>query len=266
VELARNCDVAIVVVGTTEEVESEGFDRSTLSLPGHQDELVWAVRAANPATVVVVNSGGPVLMPWRADVPAVLLGWFAGQEAGHGLADVLFGKTEPGGRLPTTWPADETWLPSVTPVDGVLAYAEGLGVGYRGRLASGTRPAYWFGHGLGYTSWSYEELVIPERAAAGQPVRARVLLRNTGFRPGGEVVQVYLSRVDGVVERPERWLAGFVRVTAEPSQTVTARVELPARAFQHWSDGGWRTESGRFTVLAGRSAADLRLAGVIAVG
>jgi beta-glucosidase len=265
VELARASDVAVVVVGTTEEVESEGFDRTTLALPGRQDELVWAVRAANPHTVVVVNSGGPVLMPWRADVPAILLGWFAGQEAGHGLADVLFGRVEPGGRLPTTWPADERGLAPVAPVGGVLRYDEGLAVGYRGWLASGRRPAYWFGHGLGYTSWSYVELVLPPRVPAGSSATVRVRLANDGSRAGGEVVQVYLSRVDSAVERPERWLAGYARVSAGPGESVTARVSLPARAFQHWTPGGWVTEPGRYTVLAGRSVSDVRLVGVIEI-
>ena len=111
VALAAERDAAIVVVGTTDEIESEGFDRTTLALPGRQDELVRAAAAANPATVVVVNSGGPVELPWRPSVPAVLLGWFPGEQAGHGLADVLFGAVEPGGRLPTTWPVTQADVP-----------------------------------------------------------------------------------------------------------------------------------------------------------
>ena len=141
---ARACDVAVVVVGTTEEVESEGFDRTTLALPGRQDELVRRVAAANPRTVVVVNAGSPVELPWADDVAAVLLAWFPGQEAGHALADVLLGVTEPGGRLPTTWPVVAADCPvlDTTPAGGVLAYDEGVFIGYRAWERAGVAPRY----------------------------------------------------------------------------------------------------------------------------
>ena len=125
VALAGAADAAVIVVGTTEEVESEGFDRDSLALPGRQDELVRRVAGANPDTIVVVNGGAPVLLPWAEDVAAVLLAWFPGQEFGNALADVLLGGAEPGGRLPTTWPADERGLPSTRPVDGVLTTTRG---------------------------------------------------------------------------------------------------------------------------------------------
>ncbi|MET8984842.1 glycoside hydrolase family 3 C-terminal domain-containing protein [Nonomuraea wenchangensis] len=261
VELAGSCDVAVVVVGTTEQAESEGVDRETLALPEGQDELVRAVAAANPATVVVVNSGGPVAMPWRKEAAAVLVSWFPGEEGGNGLADVLLGRAEPGGRLPTTW-ADRALAPTV-PEQGVLEYAEGPHIGYRGWLREQDSPAYWFGHGLGYTTWAYEGLWAPERVAPGRPVRVRVRLRNTGRRAGREVVQVYLARPQDH-ERPVRWLAGFAAVTAGPGEQVEAVVEVPARAFQHWA-GAWRTAEGEVSVLAGRSAADLPLEAVITV-
>ncbi|GII01808.1 glycoside hydrolase family 3 C-terminal domain-containing protein [Planobispora takensis] len=260
VELARTCDAAVVVVGTTEEIESEGFDREHLELPGRQNELVRAVAAVCPDTVVVVNSGGPVTLPWREEVPAVLLSWFPGQEAGHGLADVLFGVAEPGGRLPTTW--SESALFSTVPEDGVLTYGEGLDIGYRAWLRESTPPVYWFGHGLGYTSWSYESLTVPELITPDAPLTVRVRLRNTGGRAGREVVQVYLSRPETAVTRPVRWLAGYAAAVAEPGETVEVAVGIRPRAFQYWSAeaGGWRLEEGAFTVLAGRSAADLPLA------
>jgi hypothetical protein len=131
IALAAGSDVAVVVVGTTAEVESEGFDRTSLALPGRQDELIRKVAAANPRTVVVVNSGAPVLLPWADQVAAVLLTWFWRAEPGNALADVLLGEAEPGGRLPTTWPASEDGLPSAQPDDGVLTYTEGLFIGYR---------------------------------------------------------------------------------------------------------------------------------------
>jgi beta-glucosidase len=253
---ARESDVAVVVVSTTDAIESEGRDRHSLALPGEQDALVRAVLAANPNTVVVVNSGGPVLLPWREDVAAVLLTWFPGQEGGNGLADVLFGDSEPGGRLPTTWPGLESDVPvkDFLPVAGSLPYEEGLDVGYRAWAVSGVAPAYWFGHGLGYTTWDYEEARV-ERDVV------RVRLRNTGDRAGREVVQVYLSRPDSGVARPERWLAGFAAVTAEPGQSVEALVRIQRRAISHWA-GTWVVEPGAFTVLIGPNAGDtpLRLA------
>ncbi|GGS63844.1 glycosyl hydrolase [Planobispora rosea] len=266
VELARTCDLAVVVVGTTEEIESEGFDREHLDLPGRQNDLVRAVAAACPDTVVIVNSGGPVVMPWREEVPAVLLSWFPGQEAGHGLADVLLGAAEPGGRLPTTW--SERALFSTVPEDGVLTYEEGLHIGYRAWLREPAPPAYWFGYGLGYTSWSYEDLSVPRQVAPGTPLTVRVRLRNTGERAGREVVQVYLSRPGTEVNRPARWLAGFAAATAEPGETVEAEIDVPARAFQHWSveRHAWCTEEGAFTVLAGRSSADLPLSATTVTG
>jgi beta-glucosidase len=248
VALAREADVAVVVVGTTEEVESEGFDRASLALPGRQDELVRRVAEANPKTVVVVNAGAPVLLPWADEVAAVLLAWFPGQEFGRALAGVLLGELEPGGRLPTTWPLTEAGLPSTQPVDGVVRYAEDIYVGYR----SPDRDArYVFGHGLGYTTWEYLSL----EAGDGEAV---VRVRNAGDRPGREVVQIYASRPDSAVDRPARWLVGFATVDAGPGEEVAVRVPIARRALEHW-DGGWRLEPGAFTLAAGSSLAALPL-------
>ncbi|MFJ8043497.1 glycoside hydrolase family 3 C-terminal domain-containing protein [Kitasatospora sp. NPDC096147] len=270
VELARSADAVVVVVGTTEEYESEGFDRPSLRLPGDQDALVAAVAAANPATAVVVNSGGPVLLPWREQVRAVLLGWFPGQEGGHALADVLLGRAEPGGRLPTTWPGTEADVPvlDTRPVDGVLTYGEGLDVGHRGWLRAGAEPAYWFGHGLGYGRWAYASLRLPQTVAPGEAFTAWVTVRNTGTRVSREVVQLYLSRADSALPRPVRWLAGFAAVTAAPGEQVEVPVRVEARAVQHWSVSAcaWATEPGTFTALAGASAGALPLSGDLTVG
>ncbi|WP_405533886.1 glycoside hydrolase family 3 C-terminal domain-containing protein [Streptomyces sp. NBC_00075] len=258
VELAAASDVAVVVVGTTEAVESEGFDRTTLRLPGDQDALVHAVAAANPRTVVVVNSGAPVEMPWRDDVAAVLLAWFPGMELGNALADVLLGVAEPGGRLPTTWPARDEDVPvwNTTPRDGVLEYTEGLHIGHRAYLRAGTEPAYWFGHGLGYTTWEYEAFDVPAHVRPGEDLTVTVRLRNSGERRGKEVVQVYVARPDSDVERPELWLAGFAVVEAGPGEAMDVPVRIAARALQHWSvtRRQWRTESGAFLLSASRSA------------
>jgi beta-glucosidase len=268
VALAAATEVAVVVVATTEEVESEGVDRAGLALPGRQDELVARVAAANPRTVVVVNAGAPVLTPWREDVAAVLLTWFPGQEAGAALADVLLGLAEPGGRLPTTWPAEQADCPvwEVETTEGALAYTEGLFIGYPAwQRRAGARPAYWFGHGLGYTDWAYEGLDVRLSSPVDgeDPYAARaeavVRVRNTGSRAGRETVQLYLAPDGADRTRPDRRLAGFTVVTAEPGAVVEARVPLPLRAFQTWGDAGWAVRPGTYAVEAGRSAADRRL-------
>ncbi|MGW5000988.1 glycoside hydrolase family 3 protein [Streptomyces hydrogenans] len=256
VEAARGAGTAVVVVATTERVESEGFDRKDLALPGRQDDLVRAVAAVNPNTVVVVNAGSPVELPWRDDVAAILLGWFPGQEGGGALADVLTGAEEPGGRLPTTWPVALADVPvtEVTPTDGVLDYAEGLFIGYRAWDRAGAVPAYPFGHGLGYTTWSYDAL-----EATSETVTVR--LTNTGDRPGRETVQLYLAPVRDTVERPARWLAAFAGVEAAPGETVETVIALPRRAFEIWDEEkhAWTVVPGRYELHAAHSLADPRL-------
>jgi beta-glucosidase len=259
VDVAAASDAAVVVVGTTAQVESEGFDRTTLALPGRQDDLVRQVIAANARTVVVVNSGAPVLLPWAQDAPAVLLSWFGGQEYGDALADVLLGDVEPGGRLPMTWPASEDGLPSTQPADGVLAYHEGLFIGYRAYDRDGRAPLFPFGHGIGYTTWSHESLTLDRAPEGAAGVAACVRVRNTGSRRGREVVQVYASRPDSAVERPAKWLVGFATVDADPGETVTVGILIPERAFQHWTGQAWSTEPGEFLLAAGPSSASLPL-------
>lgn len=261
VEAARGADTAVVVVATTERVESEGFDRKDLRLPGRQDDLVRAVAAANPRTVVVVNSGSPVELPWREDVAAVLLGWFPGQEGGAALADVLLGAQEPGGRLPTTWGAlADAPVTQITPADGQLDYTEGVFIGYRAWEKAEATPAYAFGHGLGYTDWTYESLTL-------EGTTATVRVRNSGPRTGREVVQVYLAPAADDGGRPARWLAGFAGVEAGPGESVEARIELPRRAFEIWDEpaNSWAHQGGSYEVQAGRSIADRRLSETITV-
>ncbi|MEV7070580.1 glycoside hydrolase family 3 C-terminal domain-containing protein [Streptomyces sp. NPDC093990] len=255
VEAARNADTAVVVVATTERVESEGYDRRDLTLPGGQDELVRAVAAANPNTVVIVNSGSPVELPWREDVAAILLGWFPGQEGGAALADVLTGAHEPGGRLPTTWGAlADAPVTRVEPHDGELPYTEGVFIGYAAWEKEGRTPAYPFGHGLGYTDWTYESVEV-----RGTTVRVR--LRNSGARPGREVVQVYLAPGEPDAERPARRLAGFAGVEAGPGESVEATVEIPRRAFEIWDEktSSWSYVKGSYEIQVGRSIGDRRV-------
>lgn len=235
VAAARDADAAIVVVGTNDDVESEGFDRASLALPGRQDELVSAVAAANLRTIVVVNAGAPVLMPWREEVAAVLWAWLPGQEGGAAIADVLTGAAEPGGRLPTTFPAAEDHVLSPLPSrDGTLPYAEGTAIGYRHYPPDDV--AYPFGHGLGYTTWEYVALTVTGGVA-------EVTVRNTGDRRGREVVQCYASGASSPVR-----LAGFAVAEAAPGESATVRIPL----VEHLP--------GPLDLKAGRSIADMRLA------
>jgi beta-glucosidase len=282
VAAARDCEVPIVIVGAGATTESEGYDRQSLALPGRQDELVSMVAAANPRTIVVVNSGMPVLMPWADQVAAIIQAWFPGQEFGHALAAVLLGEAEPGGRLPVTLPRTEAACPvgRAEPVDGVLEYSEGLLVGYRGYDRAGIEPLFPFGHGLGYTSWAFEGLDVPfGPIRANADVELTVSMRNTGQRPGRAVVQAYLSgpHADSAADgdgdgrarrrRPVRVLAGFGAARAEPGEAVDVRVRIPGRVFARWDDAqhGWTHPRGRYTVEVGNSSRDLRMNAAIEI-
>ncbi|GAB2832427.1 glycoside hydrolase family 3 protein [Microbacterium insulae] len=263
---ASRSEVAIVVVGTNEQSECEGFDRDDLRLPGRQDELVEAVLRANPRTIVVVNAGAPVEMPWRDRAAAVLLAWFGGQEFGSALADVLFGLVEPGGRLPTTWPAALADAPitDVTPRDGVVRYDEGIHIGYRAWLRAGARPAYPFGFGLGYTQWSYGEADV---AASSEGWSLRVTAENRGARDGKDVVQVYARRRSSAIDRPALWLVGFAPVRAGAGETRAVDIAVPRRALMHWdtAHAGWSLETGEYELLVGRSVDEIVATTVIHV-
>jgi len=257
VESARAAEVAVVVVGTNSVVESEGYDRSNLDLPGRQDELVRAVAAVNPRTIVIVNAGAPVLLPWRDEVSAIVLGYFGGQEFGSAIADVVFGAAEPGGRLTTTWPAAFTDVPvlNVTPSDGELSYDEGIHIGYRAWLKAGTEPAYPFGAGLGYTSWQLGEPRVSGSLTEGT-LSVQLSASNTGERAGKQVVQVYAERTDSTVDRPVRWLVGFAVARADTGGSVDLTIPVTARSLSYWNSG-WVLEPGSYTLRVGTSVVDL---------
>lgn len=178
---------------------------------------------------------------------------------------MLFGVEEPGGRLPTTWGGSLTDTPvtRTRPAEGRLDYTEGLHIGHRAWLRAGCEPAFWFGHGLGYTTWEYEAVDAPTRVTAGDAFTVRAHLRNTGTRR--EVVRIYVARPDSAVERPVRWFAGYAAVRAEPGRTVTAEVEVAPRVLRHWSqdEHAWTVEHGPDRLMAGRSAGDLRWQGEV---
>ena len=262
VERACAVDLPVVIVGTGPEVESEGWDRADLELPGDQNALVEAVLAACPQAVVVVNAGAPVVLPWLDRARTVLWTWFPGQEGGRAVADVLSGRTEPTGRLPWTLPTALADCPisAVDPVgdERVLSYAEGLDIGYRGWLRQGRTPARCFGYGLGWTTWEY--LGTRVRTEADGAV-VTVTIHNTGVRRGREVVQVYLSAPAGGVARPVRWLAGFEGVEADPGALAQVTINIPRRVCEVWDEasGTWVLPSGRYQVLVGRNVNDIHL-------
>jgi beta-glucosidase len=271
VAAAAEADVAVVVVGSAETSESEGYDRDTLVLPGRQDELVTRVAAANPRTIVVVNAGMPVLMPWAGQAAAVLYAWLPGQAMDEALADVLLGHAEPGGRLPVTLPVAEADCPVLhaQPHDDRLDYAEGLLIGYRGYDAAGTVPLFPFGHGLGYTSWDYETLAgAGTTLSPGDDLVLRVTVRNTGQRQGREVVQAYVSGTPGGHGRPVRVLGAFGGAVAAPGEAAEVALRVPARVFAVFDEatGRWAWPAGEFTVQVGRSSRDLRLSATVRSG
>ena len=264
VQAARASDIAVVVIGSAEGTESEGSDKPSMVLPGRQDDLVRRVSAANPNTVVVVNTGMPVLMPWAEQVAAVMQVWFPGQAFGEALADTLLGVVEPSGRLPVTVPRAEADAPVLHahPQAGDLVYKEGLFVGYRGYDRSGIEPHFAFGHGLGYTEWAYEA-IVPDAGSitATEDLSCAVTVRNAGQHRGREVVQLYLAGPDNDPTRPARVLAAFASVSEAAGARATARLTVPARLFQRFDEStrAWVPVPGTYTLHAGRSSRDIRL-------
>ena len=256
VSAAKEAEIAIVVVGTNDRVESEGFDRKTLKLPGRQDELVEAIAAVNQNLIVIVNSGAPVEMPWQDKAKAILLTYFGGQEMGHGLVDMLGGDSEPGGRLPTTWGATLGDTPVVNceprQPGNQVTYSEGIHVGYRAWLKTNVEPAFPFGHGLGYTSWQLGKAKLPESVGVGDSLNISLEVKNTGLRKGKQIIQIYASRKDSLVDRPLRWLVGFGDIEVQPSETKRVNIEVSTREFAHW-DGAWLYEPGAFDLHIGTS-------------
>ena len=275
VAAAAAADVALVVVGTNSDWESEGIDRADLALPGRQRELIERVAAANPRTIVAVNSGAPVDLGWRADAGAVLQCWLPGQEWGDALAAVLFGDADPGGRSPTTLPEHLTDTPAhaggvsdYPGVGGTVHYGEGVFMGYRGYDRDDITPAFCFGHGLSYATFEYGPLALSAASiTATSGVVARVDVTNTSTRSGTEVVQCYVRDEIASEPRPVRELAAFAKVQLAPGETRSVELVVDARAFAFWSTTGrdWLTEPGRFEIAVGRSSRDLRATATVDV-
>ncbi|MFZ1930758.1 MAG: glycoside hydrolase family 3 C-terminal domain-containing protein [Candidatus Sulfotelmatobacter sp.] len=268
VSAAAKADAAIVVVGRSPKLESEGFDIKSLDLPAGQDDLIEAVAKANKHTVVVINAGGPVLMSkWIEQVPAIVDMWYGGQEGGNAIADVLFGDADPSGKLPVTFVKEWKDSPAYGHYPGEnlqVDYTEGIYVGYRYFDKQKIEPLFPFGYGLSYTKFEYSDLkVSPHRTSSGTPVEVSLRVRNSGTRPGAEVVELYLHDGHASVDRPVQELKGFRRVELAPGESKNVRFTLDrsAMAFYSTAKKDWVTERGQFDVLVGASSRDIRVKG-----
>lgn len=264
VEAAKAADAVVLVLGSAAVTEAEGYDREDIDLPGAQDDLARAVLAANPNTVIVLNTGSPFAMPWIAEAPTVLQMWLPGETAPDALAAVLTGARSPGGRLPVTFPKAFGVHPAhrVEPDPKVCEYAEGLAVGYRWFDESGVEPLFPFGHGLTYTTFEMWELRAPETARVGEAMAIGVLVANSGPREGAEVVQLYIAPKSPRLPRPPKELKAFTKVTLGSREAKMVGLELEPNAFAYW-DGEWRVDPGEYELLVGRSAGDILLRATI---
>jgi beta-glucosidase len=260
VEAAKSADVAIVYVGTTLDVEAEGRDRTSLALPGNQEELVEAVMGVNPKTVVVEMNAGPLCVPWVAEhVPAILEAWWGGEEGGNATADVIFGEVNPGGRLPLTAYASEKQVPPQDEYDVTKGFTY---------MYMNGKPLFPFGHGLSYTQFKYGEMKIePETVKKDGAVSIHVNLTNTGEREGDEVVQLYVREISPAVKRPVKQLRGFSREHLGLHGGTTVTFTLPVSSLAYWNETvhGFVVKPGEFEVMVGGSSEDVRAKGVVTV-
>ncbi len=270
---AKQADVAIVFVHTD---ETEGKDRPDLNLPGNQNQLISAVASANRKTIVVLDTGGPVLMGWIASTRALIEAWYPGQEDGNAIAAVLYGDVNPSGKLPLSFPRTATAIPTARPeqwpgLDGRSIYTEKLNVGYRWYDATHTQPLFPFGFGLSYTSFRVSRLVVtPELLPSGRQnasIQVTVDVTNTGQRRGAEVVQVYVQQPAANREPPHQ-LRAFGRVQLEPGETKPVRLTLEPSSFSLYDTVAkhWIFPDGKYEILAGTSSRDLPLHASITIG
>jgi beta-glucosidase len=268
---ASRADVALVFAGLSPALEAEAVDRADLQLPPGQDELIAAVAAANPRTVVVLNGGGPILMDrWLDRVPSLVQAFYLGQEGGTALAEVLFGDVSPSGKLPLTLPRrweDSSAYGHYPGQSGEVRYEEGVFVGYRHFDQKGLEPLFPFGHGLSYARLVYSNLSLsPRRLSKGESLAVEFDLQNTGSRDAADVPQVYVHALGSSVPRPVRELKGFQRTLLRAGEKQRVRISLPADAFSRYEPGrGWVTDRGSFEIEVGASSRDLRLRGSVEV-
>jgi beta-glucosidase len=264
VELAKKSDAVILTVGLSgESGETEAGDRKNLRLYPAQEKLIREVAQANPKTVVALIAGSAIDMRnWMDDASSILIAWYPGEQGGNGLADVLFGKADPGGRLPITFPTSLKQYPEDIYANGTeINYKEGVFVGYRYFDEKGLEPLFPFGYGLGYTSFSYGKPTLNNSSIhAGDPVTVSLDVTNTGKRAGSEVVQLYVHQDHCSVPRPPKELKGFQKIFLKPGETRTVKFTLDKRSFAYFSEKkkDWVVEPGKFELLIGRSSRNIR--------
>jgi beta-glucosidase len=265
VELASQADVAVIFAGMPKGYESEGHDRPHMKLPGDQDALIQAVADSNPNTIVVLNCGSPVEMPWIEQVPGVVLAYYPGQEGGRALARVLTGAVNPSGKLPVTFPKHYRDNPTILNYPGTkeVRYGEGIFVGYRYYDEKQIAPLFPFGHGLSYTTFEYDKLQMPAAASPGESIAVSITLKNTGPVAGREVVQLYVRDPESSLVRPPQELRRFQKVFLEPGAEtkVSFQLEDDAMAFYDPYQGEWVVEPGQYEIRIGSSSHDIRLTG-----
>ncbi len=256
---AKAASTAVVVV--SDDTETEASDRFSLSLPSAQDELISAVARANPRTIVVIDAGAPVTMPWLGKVAGVVDSWYPGESNGTTLASILFGAADPSGHLPVTFPASLSQVPAAARtrfpgLNGKVRYSEGLDVGYRWYDQRKITPLFPFGFGLSYTNFTFSKLRIDRGGHGSQPVTVTARITNTGRRAGTDVAQLYLGDPARAGE-PPRQLKGFQRVSLRPGQSATVHFTLNARDLSFWSTSAnnWVVPAGTFRVFVGDSSA-----------
>jgi len=268
---AAGADVAVLFIGLTDDIESEGFDRKDMRLPAAHDALVEAMLEVQKNVVVVLSNGSPVEMPWIDRVSAVLEGYLGGQAWGGAVADLLFGYLSPSGKLAETFPRRLEDNPSFLNFPGEpkrVEYREGLYVGYRYYDAASVKPLFPFGHGLSYSSFEYSELSVDKSDIHDtETIHLSLNVKNTGSVEAKEIVQVYVGDLKASVQRPLRELKAFTKVHLAPGETRTVEFELGKRAFAYWSPvhGDWVVETGEFVLAVGASSRDLRLRAVIRI-
>ncbi|GJE97941.1 glycoside hydrolase family 3 protein [Phanerochaete sordida] len=271
VDLAAQSDVVVIVAGLSPEWESEGFDRPTLDMPGRQNELIERVGKANPNTVVCLQAGSAVAMPWVNDVRAIIQAWYSGNEVGNALSDVVYGRVNPSGRLPLTLPVRVQDTPAYLcsrSENGQIHYREDLFVGYKWYQARDIKPLFPFGHGLSYTTFSVTDLVLVISSPASRSIPftldVSVKVTNTGSVAGSEVVQVYVTLPDIGLTTPTLQLRGFTKVKdLQPGHSKTASVHLDKYAVSYWDTrrSAWVAKAGKYGVAVGKSSEDIVLNG-----
>tara|TARA_Y100001968_G_scaffold66743_1_gene57585 strand:- start:378 stop:1691 length:1314 start_codon:yes stop_codon:yes gene_type:complete len=267
VTLARNTDAVIIVVGSADNYETEGEDRPSMKLTGKQDKLIESILNVNDNTVVVMNTGSPIEMPWVSSCPAILQVWLPGQEGGNAISNILFGNVNPSGKLPVTFPIALEDNPSYKyyPGNDEVEYSEDIYVGYRYYDTKNVAPLFPFGHGLSYTEFEYSNFNCPIEVSSLKNVELKFIIKNVGKTQGQEVVQCYVRDVESRLERPIKELKAFYKLNLLPGESKTVNLSLDKTSFSFFDDqiNKWIVEPGKFEIMIGSSSKDIRLKQII---